>query len=97
MFILVKVNLKNLLSEKEVFKLRKEMNIEDMEEKSEFNRIVFFEGNNFVFNLEDLLIFLVEFLGKGIFGMIYKVVFGDVKVIVVKRFKDVLVLRKDFK
>ncbi|CAN7024299.1 unnamed protein product [Brassica oleracea var. botrytis] len=92
-----KANPETLPSEKEVSKSRKEMNIEDMEEKSEFNRIVFFEGSNLAFNLEDLLTSSAEFLGKGTFGMTYKAVLGDAKVIAVKRFKDVSVSRKDFK
>lgn len=92
-----KANPETLPSEKEVSKSRKEMNIEDMEEKSEFNRIMFFEGSNLAFNLEDLLTSSAEFLGKGTFGMTYKAVLGDAKVIAVKRFKDVAVSRKDFK
>lgn len=92
-----KANPETLPSEKEVSKSRKEMNIEDMEEKSEFNRIIFFEGRNLAFNLEDLLTSSAEFLGKGTFGMTYKAVLGDAKVIAVKRFKDVPVSRKDFK
>ncbi|XP_010454700.1 PREDICTED: inactive leucine-rich repeat receptor-like serine/threonine-protein kinase At5g24100 [Camelina sativa] len=84
-------------SEKEVSKLGKEKNIEDMEDKSEINRVMFFEGSNLAFNLEDLLIASAEFLGKGTFGMTYKAVLEDSKVIAVKRLKDVVVSRKDFK
>ncbi|EOA20196.1 hypothetical protein CARUB_v10000491mg [Capsella rubella] len=84
-------------SEKEVSKLGKEKNIEDMEDKSEINRVVFFEGSNLAFNLEDLLIASAEFLGKGTFGMTYKAVLEDSKVIAVKRLKDVVVSRKDYK
>ncbi|XP_010493544.1 PREDICTED: inactive leucine-rich repeat receptor-like serine/threonine-protein kinase At5g24100 [Camelina sativa] len=84
-------------SEKEVSKLGKEKNIEDMEDKSEINRVMFFEGSNLAFNLEDLLIASAEFLGKGTFGMTYKAVLEDSKVIAVKRLKDVVVSRKYFK
>lgn len=86
-----------LPSEKEVSKLGKEKNIEDMEEKSEINRVMFFEGSNLAFNLEDLLTASAEFLGKGSFGMTYKAILEDSKVIAVKRLKDVVVSRKDFK
>ncbi|CAH8272058.1 unnamed protein product [Arabidopsis lyrata] len=84
-------------SEKEVSKLGKEQNIEDMEDKSEINKVMFFEGSNLAFNLEDLLIASAEFLGKGTFGMTYKAVLEDSKVIAVKRLKDIVVSRKDFK
>uniref|UniRef100_A0A1J3I484 Inactive leucine-rich repeat receptor-like serine/threonine-protein kinase n=1 Tax=Noccaea caerulescens TaxID=107243 RepID=A0A1J3I484_NOCCA len=86
-----------LLNEKEVSKVVKEKNIEEMEEKSEINTVVFFEGSNLAFNLEDLLIASAEFLGKGTFGMTYKATLEDSKVIAVKRLKDVVVSRKDFK
>lgn len=86
-----------LLNEKEVSKVVKEKNIEEMEEKSEINTVVFFEGSNLAFNLEDLLIASAEFLGKGTFGMTYKAILEDSKVIAVKRLKDVVVSRKDFK
>ncbi|CAN8265000.1 unnamed protein product [Cochlearia groenlandica] len=92
-----KTNRQNIPSEKEVSKLRREKNIEDMKEKSEFNKVMFFEGSNHVFNLEDLLIASAEFLGKGTFGMTYKAALNDSKVVAVKRLKDVVVSRKDFK
>jgi hypothetical protein len=88
---------KKMPSEKEVSKLGKEKNIEDMEDKSEINKVMFFEGSNLAFNLEDLLIASAEFLGKGVFGMTYKAVLEDSKVIAVKRLKDIVVSRKDFK
>ncbi|CAA7023376.1 unnamed protein product [Microthlaspi erraticum] len=88
-----------LLNEKEVSKVAKEknINIEEMEEKSEINRVMFFEGSNLAFNLEDLLIASAETLGKGTFGMTYKAILEDSKIITVKRLKDVVVSRKDFK
>ncbi|CAA0404490.1 Leucine-rich repeat [Arabidopsis suecica] len=88
---------KKMPSEKEVSKLGKEKNIEDMDDKSEINKVMFFEGSNLAFNLEDLLIASAEFLGKGVFGMTYKAVLEDSKVIAVKRLKDIVVSRKDFK
>ncbi|KAL1226179.1 Inactive leucine-rich repeat receptor-like serine/threonine-protein kinase [Cardamine amara subsp. amara] len=72
-----------LPSEKEVSKLGKDKNIEDMKEKTEVNSVMFFEGSNLAFSFEDLLT--------------YKVALEDSKVIVVKRLKDVVVSRKDFK
>ncbi|KAL1226178.1 Inactive leucine-rich repeat receptor-like serine/threonine-protein kinase [Cardamine amara subsp. amara] len=86
-----------LPSEKEVSKLGKDKNIEDMKEKVEINSVMFFEGSNLAFNLEDLLRASAELLGKGIFGMTYKAVLEDSKVIAVKRLKDIVVSRKDFK
>ncbi|CAH2044263.1 unnamed protein product [Thlaspi arvense] len=93
-----KANPQKLISGKEVSKLIKEKNIEDMEDKSEVNRVMFFEGSNLAFNLEDLLIASAEFLGKGTFGMTYRAILEDSRIVAVKRLKkDVVVSRKDFK
>ncbi|EPS60741.1 hypothetical protein M569_14060 [Genlisea aurea] len=52
------------------------------------NRVVFFDGCSYAFDLEDLLSASAEVLGKGIFGMSYKAILEDATVVVVKRLKD---------
>ncbi|KAH6822216.1 Leucine-rich repeat protein kinase family protein [Perilla frutescens var. hirtella] len=59
-------------------------------------RIVFFEGCNLVFDLEDLLRASAEVLGKGTFGTTYKAALEDATTVAVKRLKEVIVGRKDF-
>lgn len=49
-----------------------------------------------LFDFDDLLWVFVEVLGKGIVGIVYKVILEDGLVVVVKRLKDVLVGRKEF-
>ncbi|XP_010550530.1 PREDICTED: inactive leucine-rich repeat receptor-like serine/threonine-protein kinase At5g24100 [Tarenaya hassleriana] len=82
-------------SQKEVSKSRGE-DLEDLYEDNR-NRVVFFEGCNLVFNLEDLLGASAELLGKGTFGVTYRAVLEDSKVVVVKRLKEVVVLKKEYK
>ncbi|CAH8324698.1 unnamed protein product [Eruca vesicaria subsp. sativa] len=60
------------------------------------NKIVFFEGKNLVFDLEDLLRASAEVLGKGPFGTTYKVDLEDSATIVVKRIKEVCVSQREF-
>ncbi|KAL8158904.1 hypothetical protein V2J09_000441 [Rumex salicifolius] len=60
------------------------------------NRLVFFEGCNYAFDLEDLLRASAEVLGKGTFGMSYKAILEDANVVVVKRLKDVSVGKREF-
>ncbi|KAJ0261706.1 inactive receptor kinase [Hirschfeldia incana] len=60
------------------------------------NKIVFFEGKNLVFDLEDLLRASAEVLGKGPFGTTYKVDVEDSATIVVKRIKEVCVPQREF-
>ncbi|CAH8279482.1 unnamed protein product [Arabidopsis lyrata] len=60
------------------------------------NKIVFFEGKNLVFDLEDLLRASAEVLGKGPFGTTYKVDLEDSATIVVKRIKEVSVPQREF-
>ncbi|KAK1419137.1 hypothetical protein QVD17_28295 [Tagetes erecta] len=60
------------------------------------NRLVFFEGCNYAFDLEDLLRASAEVLGKGTFGMSYKAILEDGTSVVVKRLKDLSVGRRDF-
>ena len=60
------------------------------------NKLVFFEGCNYAFDLEDLLRASAEVLGKGTFGTAYKAVLEDATTVVVKRLKEVAVGKKDF-
>ncbi|XVF10469.1 hypothetical protein REPUB_Repub07fG0185700 [Reevesia pubescens] len=53
------------------------------------NRLFFFEGCNYTFDLEDLLRASAEVLGKGTFGISYKAVLEDATTVVVKRLKEV--------
>lgn len=60
------------------------------------NRLAFFEGCNYAFDLEDLLRASAEVLGKGTFGTAYKAILEDATTVVVKRLKEVSVGKKDF-
>ena len=60
------------------------------------NRLTFFEGCNYAFDLEDLLRASAEILGKGTFGMAYKAILEDATTVVVKRLKEVSVGKRDF-
>ncbi|XP_062074503.1 probable inactive receptor kinase At4g23740 [Humulus lupulus] len=60
------------------------------------NRLVFFEGCNYAFDLEDLLRASAEVLGKGTFGTAYRAILEDAATIVVKRLKDVNVGKREF-
>ncbi|KAH6760984.1 Leucine-rich repeat protein kinase family protein [Perilla frutescens var. frutescens] len=60
------------------------------------NKLVFFEGCNYAFDLEDLLRASAEVLGKGTFGTAYKAILEDATMVVVKRLKDVNVGKKEF-
>ncbi|KAL2544295.1 putative inactive receptor kinase [Forsythia ovata] len=60
------------------------------------NRLAFFEGCNYAFDLEDLLRASAEVLGKGTFGMAYKAILEDATTVVVKRLKDVSVGKREF-
>ncbi|XP_077251225.1 leucine-rich repeat protein kinase family protein [Tasmannia lanceolata] len=62
----------------------------------ENNRIVFFEGCRYAFDLEDLLRASAEVLGKGTFGTAYKAVLEDGTTVVVKRLKEVGVGKREF-
>ncbi|XP_010541406.1 PREDICTED: probable inactive receptor kinase At4g23740 [Tarenaya hassleriana] len=65
-----------------------------MEDKN--NRLSFFEGCNYSFDLEDLLRASAEVLGKGTFGTTYKAVLEDATAVVVKRLKDVGAGKREF-
>ncbi|XVE64737.1 hypothetical protein DITRI_Ditri07aG0125300 [Diplodiscus trichospermus] len=60
------------------------------------NRLFFFEGCNYTFDLEDLLRASAEVLGKGTFGISYKAILEDATTVVVKRLKEVSVGKRDF-
>ncbi|KAG6537252.1 hypothetical protein ZIOFF_002339 [Zingiber officinale] len=60
------------------------------------NRLVFFEGCAFAFDLEDLLRASAEVLGKGTHGTAYKAMLEDATMVVVKRLKEVGVGKKEF-
>ncbi|XVF13024.1 hypothetical protein REPUB_Repub08aG0171600 [Reevesia pubescens] len=80
-------------------KLQKgEMSPEKMVSRSQDanNRLFFFEGCNYTFDLEDLLRASAEVLGKGTFGISYKAVLEDATTVVVKRLKEVSVGKRDF-
>lgn len=60
------------------------------------NKLVFFEGSSYNFDLEDLLRASAEVLGKGSFGTAYKAILEESSTVVVKRLKEVIVGKKDF-
>ncbi|CAI9100248.1 OLC1v1037201C1 [Oldenlandia corymbosa var. corymbosa] len=62
----------------------------------ERNKLVFFEGGVYSFDLEDLLRASAEVLGKGSVGTSYKAVLEEGTTVVVKRLKDVVVTKKEF-
>ncbi|XP_022755087.1 probable inactive receptor kinase At2g26730 [Durio zibethinus] len=64
--------------------------------EGERNKLVFFEGGVYSFDLEDLLRASAEVLGKGSVGTSYKAVLEEGTTVVVKRLKDVAVSRREF-
>lgn len=64
--------------------------------QDENNRLVFFEGCTYAFDLEDLLRASAEVLGKGTFGTAYRAILEDATTVVVKRLKEVNVGKKEF-
>ncbi|XP_023543249.1 probable inactive receptor kinase At5g58300 [Cucurbita pepo subsp. pepo] len=65
-------------------------------QEPEKNRLVFFEGCSYNFDLEDLLRASAEVLGKGSYGTTYKAILEDGITVVVKRLKEVVAGKKDF-
>ncbi|GAA0160895.1 hypothetical protein LIER_17339 [Lithospermum erythrorhizon] len=65
-------------------------------QEPEKNKLVFFEGSSYNFDLDDLLRASAEVLGKGSFGTAYKAVLEESTTVVVKRLKEVLVGKKEF-
>ncbi|GKV06500.1 hypothetical protein SLEP1_g18394 [Rubroshorea leprosula] len=64
--------------------------------EAERNRLVFFQGGVYSFDLEDLLRASAEVLGKGSVGTSYKAVLEEGTSVVVKRLKDVVVTKREF-
>ncbi|EYU23030.1 hypothetical protein ABFS82_11G046500 [Erythranthe guttata] len=65
-------------------------------EGGERNKLVFFHGGGYTFDLEDLLRASAEVLGKGSVGTSYKAVLEEGTTVVVKRLKDVAAAKKEF-
>ncbi|KAL6275480.1 hypothetical protein ACE6H2_019081 [Prunus campanulata] len=65
-------------------------------QEPEKNKLVFFEGCSYNFDLDDLLRASAEVLGKGSYGTAYKAVLEEATTVVVKRLKEVVVGKKDF-
>lgn len=65
-------------------------------QEPEKNKLFFFEGCSYNFDLEDLLRASAEVLGKGSYGTAYKAVLEDGTTVVVKRLKEVAVGKKEF-
>ncbi|CAH8366240.1 unnamed protein product [Eruca vesicaria subsp. sativa] len=65
-------------------------------QEHEKNKLVFFEGCSYNFDLEDLLRASAEVLGKGSYGTAYKAVLEESTTVVVKRLKEVAVGKKEF-
>ncbi|KAJ8499364.1 hypothetical protein OPV22_009916 [Ensete ventricosum] len=64
--------------------------------EAEKNKLVFFEGCTYSFDLEDLLRASAEVLGKGSYGTTYRAVLEDGVTVVVKRLKEVGVGKREF-
>ncbi|XP_058183739.1 probable inactive receptor kinase At5g58300 [Rhododendron vialii] len=65
-------------------------------QEAEKNKLVFFEGCSFNFDLEDLLRASAEVLGKGSYGTAYKAVLDEGVMVVVKRLREVGVAKREF-
>ncbi|GMH10053.1 hypothetical protein Nepgr_011894 [Nepenthes gracilis] len=65
-------------------------------QEAEKNKLVFFEGCSYNFDLEDLLRASAEVLGKGSYGTTYKAILEDGTTVVVKRLKEVVVGKREF-
>lgn len=65
-------------------------------QEAEKNKLFFFQGCSYTFDLEDLLRASAEILGKGSNGTTYKAVLEEGTTVVVKRLKEVMVGKKEF-
>ncbi|AES99013.1 putative protein kinase RLK-Pelle-LRR-III family [Medicago truncatula] len=65
-------------------------------QESERNKLAFFEGCSYNFDLEDLLRASAEVLGKGSYGTAYKAILEEQTTVVVKRLKEVVVGKREF-
>lgn len=65
-------------------------------QEAEKNKLVFFEGCSYNFDLEDLLRASAEVLGKGSCGTTYKAILEEGTTVVVKRLKEVVAGKREF-
>ncbi|KAI4324546.1 hypothetical protein MLD38_030026 [Melastoma candidum] len=65
-------------------------------QSAEKNKLVYFEGCSYSFDLEDLLKASAEVLGKGSCGTTYKAILEDGTTVVVKRLKEVVTEKREF-
>ncbi|GMH05002.1 hypothetical protein Nepgr_006842 [Nepenthes gracilis] len=65
-------------------------------QEAEKNKLVFFEGCTYNFDLEDLLRASAEVLGKGSYGTAYKASLDEGTAVVVKRLKEVGIGKREF-
>ncbi|KAK6943289.1 Leucine-rich repeat-containing N-terminal, plant-type [Dillenia turbinata] len=65
-------------------------------QEAEKNKLVFFEGCSYNFDLEDLLRASAEVLGKGSYGTAYKAILEEGTTVVVKRLKEVVAGKREF-
>lgn len=65
-------------------------------QEPEKNKLFFFEGCSYNFDLEDLLRASAEVLGKGSYGTAYKAILDDGTTLVVKRLREVVAGKREF-
>ncbi|KAE8658904.1 putative inactive receptor kinase [Hibiscus syriacus] len=65
-------------------------------QEAEKNKLVFFEGCSYNFDLEDLLRASAEVVGKGSYGTMYKAILEEGITVVVKRLKEVGAGKREF-
>ncbi|KAK6233366.1 hypothetical protein QUC31_005772 [Theobroma cacao] len=65
-------------------------------QEAEKNKLFFFEGCSYNFDLEDLLKASAEVLGKGSYGTTYKAALEEGTQVVVKRLKELAVGKREF-
>lgn len=65
-------------------------------QEAEKNKLVFFRGSTYNFDLEDLLRASAEVLGKGTYGTTYKAILEEGTTVVVKRLKEVVAGKREF-
>uniref|UniRef100_M4FG29 Protein kinase domain-containing protein n=1 Tax=Brassica campestris TaxID=3711 RepID=M4FG29_BRACM len=65
-------------------------------QEPEKNKLVFFEGSSYNFDLEDLLRASAEVLGKGSYGTTYKAILEEGTTVVVKRLREVAAGKREF-
>lgn len=63
---------------------------------AEKNKLIFFQGTPYSFNLEDLLRASAEVLGKGTSGTTYTAILEEGTTVVVKRLREVVCGKREF-